>query len=239
MGPYISVDETCVVAFTHTVRWCNNVFFFSLSLRVQTKIMSLNRKIVRKLSQVEKRHEASLVQSQFDSKKTYSTNSRRLSRNISDPGFYRNANPFGNSQNSSRFPMLVVENAPKKKMNGVVSLNKQCERKYRSWSDPCGERQCTENKEKVSHVGTFYKDDEDSFLPRLGKARKTETDSWEEKSFCDSLSSYPCSSIPSRSHSVLTDGEEDFFVLKHETVFSWVYGSRYGRKTGNRLPSSM
>ena len=200
--------------------------------------MSLNRKIVRRLSQEEKRHKASLVKSQFDSKTTYSTNSPRISRQISDPGFYRTANPFGNSpQNSSRFPKLVVKNAPKKKTNGVVSLNKLCERKYRSQSDPCGE--FTENVEKVNQVGTFYRDFEDTFLPRLGKARNTEIDSVEEKSFCDSLSSYPCSSIPSRSHSVLTDCEEDFFVLKHETVFSWVYGSRYDRKTGNRLPSSM
>ena len=199
--------------------------------------MSLNRKIVRTLSQEEKKLEVSLVQSQFDSKTTYSTNSRRISRKISDPGIYRTGNPFGNPQNSSRFPKLVVENPPKKKINGVVSLNKQCERKYRSWSDPYGE--CAEDREKVNHVGTFYKDVEDSFLPRLGKARNTETDSWEEKSFCDSLSSYPCSSIPSRSHSVLTDAEEDFFVLKRETVFSWVHGSRYGRMAGNRLPSSM
>ena len=200
--------------------------------------MSLNRKIVRKLSQEEKRHKTSLVQSQFNSKTAYSTNSPRISRRISDPGFYRTANPFGNPQNSSRFPKLVAENAPKKKINGVVSLNKQCERKYRSCSDPSGD-QFTENTEKVNHVGTFYKDVEDTFLPRLGKARNAETDSVEERSFCDSLSSYPCSSIPSRSHSVLTDEEEDFLVLKHETVFSWVYGSRYGRKTGNRLPSSM
>lgn len=198
--------------------------------------MSLNRKIVRKLSQEEKRYKTSLVQSQFDSKTAYSSNSPRISRRISDPGFYRTANPFGN-QHSSRFPKLVVENAPKKKMNGVVSLNKQCERKYRSCSDPCGE--FTENTEKVNRVGTFYKDVEDTFLPRLCMARNVETDSVEERSFCDSLSSYPCSSIPSRSHSVLTDEEEDFLVLKHETVFSWVYGSRYGRKTGNRLPSSM
>ena len=191
-------------------------------------IMSLNRGIVRKLSQEEKRRKTSLVQSQFDCKTTYSTNSPRIRRKISDPGFYRTPNPFGSPQNSSRFPKLVVENAPKKKTNGVVSLNTQCERKYRSWSDPSGE--FTENSEKVSHVGTFYKDFEDTFLPRLGK----------EKSFCDSLSSYPCSSIPSRSHSVLTDDEEDFVVLKHETVFSWVYGSTYGRKAGtNRLPTRM
>lgn len=201
--------------------------------------MSLNRKIVRKLSQEEKsRHKSSLVQSQFDSKTAYSANSPRISRRISDPGFYRTANPFGNPQNSSRFPRLVVENAPKKKMNGVVSLNKQCERKYRSFSDPCGE--FTENTEKVNRMGTFYKDVEDTFLPRLGRARNAEADSVEERSFCDSLSSYACSSIPSRSHSALTDdAEEDFFVLKLETVFSWVYGSRYGRKTGNLLPSSM
>ena len=198
--------------------------------------MSLNRKIVRQLSLEKKRHEASLVQSQFDSKTTHSTNWLRISRTISDPGIYRTVNPFGNPQDSSRFPKLVVENAPKNKINGVVSLNKQCERKYRSWSDPC--RDCTKKTEKVNHVGTFYKDVENSFFPRLGEARNTETDNWAEKSFCDSLSSYPCSSIPSRSHSVLTDGEEDFFVLKRETTFSWVYGSRYGRKAGNRLPSS-
>ena len=214
-------------------------FFFLSVIKSPKQAMSLNRKIFRKRSQEEKRHKASsVVQSQLDSKTAYATNSPRISRRISDPGFYRTANPFGNPENSSRFPKLVVENAPRKKMNGVVILNKQCERKYRSCSDPCGE--FTENTEKVNRVATFYKDVEDTFLPRLGKARNVETDSVEEKSFCDSLSSYPCSSIPSRSHSVLRDGEvEDFFVLKHEIVFSWVYGSRYGRKKGNRLPSSM
>lgn len=190
--------------------------------------MSLNRAIFRKLSEDGKRRKTSLVQSQTDCKTAYFTNSPRISRKISDPGVYRTSNTFPSPPSNSRFPKLVVENAPKKKTNGVVSLNTQCERKYRSWNDPCGE--FTENTEKVGHVGTLYKDVGDTFLPRLGK----------ENSFCDSLSSYLCSSISSRSHSVLTDDEEDFFDLKHEAVFSWVYGTSYGRKAGtNRLPSRM
>ena len=201
--------------------------------------MSLNRKIVRQLSLEEKKRKAPLVERQFDCKTTYSTNSPRISRKISDPGFYRTPNPFGNLQSSSRFPKLVVENAARKKSNGVVSLNTHCERKYRSWSDPSEE--FTGSTDKVNQVGTFYKELEATwtFLPRLGKALKTETDSLEEKSFCDSLSSYPCSSIPSRSPSVFADDEEDFLVLKRKTIFSWVHGSGNGCLKGNRLPSSM
>lgn len=190
--------------------------------------MSLNRAIFRNRSEDGKRRKTSLVQCQTDCKTEYFTNSPRISRKISDPGVYRTSNTFPSPQSNSRFPKLVVENAPKKKTNGVVSLNTQCERKYRSWNDPFGE--FTESTEKVGHVGTLYKDVGGTFLPRLGK----------ENSFCDSLSSYLCSSISSRSHSVLTDDEEDFFVLKHETVFSWVYGTSYDRKAGtNRLPSRM
>ncbi|KAJ7371239.1 hypothetical protein OS493_027353 [Desmophyllum pertusum] len=115
-----------------------------------------------------------------------------------------------------------------KNANGVVSLNTECERKYRSWSDPNRDFNGG-NTDISSQTETFYKDLQGMWklLPRLGKTTNTEKpDCFEEKSFCDSLSSFPCSSITSRSPSVLTEDGEDCFLLKRKTVLNWVHNSR-------------
>ncbi|KAL9973680.1 hypothetical protein ACROYT_G020164, partial [Oculina patagonica] len=197
---------------------CSEVYFFDVIRegRQQTGasfprfdcIMSSNRKIVRHLS----------LEGKFDHKTTY-LGSLRNPRRISDPGFYRTNNAlYGNLQSSSRFPKLVFDNGLKKKENGVVNKNTHCERKYRS--DPNGE--FTGNSDILSQTRTFYKDLPATWtlLPRLGKALNTEKDNFEKKSFCDSLSSFPCSSITSRRPSVLTDDEDDCFISKPKTVQS-------------------
>ncbi|KAL9973681.1 hypothetical protein ACROYT_G020165, partial [Oculina patagonica] len=198
-------------------------------------IMSLNRKIVRHPSLEGRTNKANFIERKFDSKTTYFSPVRNP-RRISDPGFYRTNNPYGNLQSSSRFPKLVFENGVKKKENGVVNLNTHCERKYRSWSDPNGE--FTGDSDISSQTRTFYNDLQATWtlLPRLGKALNTEKDNFEEKSFCDSLSSFPCSSITSRRPSVSTDEEDDSFISKRKTVLSWVHDNDC---KGTRIPTRM
>ena len=199
--------------------------------------MSSIRKLVRHPSLEVKTKKANFNERNFDSKTAYYS-SLRKPRRISDPGFYRTSNLYGSVQSSSRFPKLVFENAVKKKANGVVNLNTQCERKYRSWSDPNG--QYTGNSDITNQTGVLYKELQATWtlLPRLGKVLNTENDNFEEKSFCDSLSSFPCSSITSRCPSVLPDDDKDCFVSKHKTVFSWVHDSGNGCN-GTRIPTRM
>ena len=188
----------------------------------------MSRKIVRQFSLEDKRHKAPFVDNTIDRRTTYS-DSPRNPREISDHGFTGSHNPRFSLQSSSRFPRLVFQNAVKKKSNGVVSLDTQCERKYRSWSDPSGEY--TGNWDNLSQKGTFEKEVKTAWttLPRLGTAPvNTDKDIFDEKSFCDSLSSFACSSITSESSSksVLSEeDEEDFFISKRKTVFSWVQHS--------------
>ena len=189
----------------------------------------MSRKIVRQFSLEDKKHKARFVENTFDSRTTYS-DSPRNPREISDRGFIGSHNSRSSLQSSSRFPKLVYQNAmPKKKSNGVVTLDTQCERKYRSWSDPSGEY--TGNWDNWSQKGTFEKEVKTAWtmLPRLVTAPvNTDKDTFDEKSFCDSLSSFACSSITSESssRSILTEeDEEDFFISKRKTVFSWVQHS--------------
>ena len=202
--------------------------------------MSSNRKILRHPSLEGKTKKTNFTERNFDSKSTDFgfLSSLRNPRRISDPGFYRASNPIDNLQSNSRFPKLMFEKGVRKKQNGVVNLNTQCERKYRSWSDP--NEVFAGNNEMSSLTGTFYRDVQTSWtlLPRLNKARNTERDNFEEKSFCDSLSSFACSSITSRSPSVLTDFEEDCCISKRNTVLSWIRDSGNGCR-GIRAPTRM
>lgn len=188
----------------------------------------MSRKIVRQFSLEEKKRKAPFVEKTFDSRTTYS-DSPRNPRKISDKGLIGSHNHRGSLQSSSRFPRLVFQNAVRKKSNGIVTLNTQCERKYRSWSDPSGEH--TGNWDNLSQKGTFEKEVKTAWtmFPRLVTAPvDTDKDTFDEKSFCDSLSSFACSSITSESssRSILTDeDEEDFFISKRKTVFSWVQHS--------------
>lgn len=188
----------------------------------------MSRKIVRQFSLEEKKRKAPFVEKTFDNRTTYS-DSPRNPRKISDKGLIGSHNHRGSLQSSSRFPRLVFQNAVRKKSNGIVTLNTQCERKYRSWSDPSGEH--TGNWDNLSQKGTFEKEVKTAWtmFPRLVTAPvNTDKDTFDEKSFCDSLSSFACSSITSESssRSILTDeDEEDFFISKRKTVFSWVQHS--------------
>jgi len=188
----------------------------------------MSRKIVRQFSLEDKKRKASFVEKTFDNRTTYS-DSPRNPRKISDKGLIGSHNHRGSLQSSSRFPRLVFQNAVRKKSNGIVTLNTQCERKYRSWSDPSGEH--TGNWDNLSQKGTFEKEVKTAWtmFPRLVTAPvDTDKDTFDEKSFCDSLSSFACSSITSESssRSILTDeDEEDFFISKRKTVFSWVQHS--------------
>ena len=182
----------------------------------------MSRKIVRQFSLEDKKHKAPFVEKTFDSRTIYSDSPQNL-REISDQ------NPRSSLQSNSRFPKLVFQNAVRKKSNGVVTLETQCERKYRSWSDPSGEY--VGNWDNLSQKGTFEKEVKTAWtmLPRLVTAPvNTNKDTFDEKSFCDSLSSFACSSITSEnsSRSILTeDDEEDFFISKCKTVSSWVQHS--------------
>ena len=189
----------------------------------------MSRKIVRQFSLEERERKAPLVKKTFDSRTTYS-DSPRNPRKISDKGLIGSQDPPSRLQSSSRLPNLVFQNAARKKSNGIVTLDTQSERKYRSWSDPSGEYN-TGNWDNLRQKGTFEKELKTAWtmFPRIVTAQvNTDKDSFDEKSFCDSLSSFACSSITSvrSSRSILTDeDEEDFFISKRNTVFSWVQHS--------------
>ena len=184
----------------------------------------MSRKIVRQFSLEDKKSKAPFAEKTFDSRTTY-PDSPRSPREISDHS------PRSSVQSNSRFPKLVFQKAVRKKSNGVVTLETQCERKYRSWSDPSGECVGNWDNTNLSQKGTFEKEVKTAWtmLPRLVTAPvNTNKDTFDEKSFCDSLSSFACSSITSEnsSRSILTeDDEEDFFISKRKTVFSWVQHS--------------
>lgn len=189
----------------------------------------MSRKIVRQFSLEDKNRKPPFVKKAFDSRTTYS-DSPRNPRKISDKGLIGSHDHPGSWQSSSRLPKLVFQNAARKKSNGIVTLDTQCERKYRSWSDPSGEYS-SGNWDNLSQKGTFEKEVKTAWtmFPRIVTAQvNTDKDTFDGKSFCDSLSSFACSSITSErsSRSILTDeDEEDFSISKRNTVFSWVQHS--------------
>ena len=199
----------------------------------------MSRKIVRQFSLKDKKREAPSFEKTFDSRTTYS-DSPRNPREVSDPRFIGSHNPRGSLQSSSRFPKLAFQNAMRKKSNGVVTLDTQYERKYRSWSDPSGEY--TGNWDNLSRDETFKKEVKTAWpmFPRLVPAPvNTDKDNFDEKSFCDSLSSFPCSSVTSESSSrsiLMDEDEEDFFISKRKTVFSWVQHSGSSCKASELHP---
>lgn len=149
-------------------------------------------------------------------------------RRISDPRFdrsqlYNSPGTSDNLQFISTFPRLIFSKGAKK-LNGVVTLDTVCERKYRSWSDPTGEY--TGDSDICSQSGTIYRDIDTirAFLPKLEGEKSGRRDDLEERSFCDSVSSFPCSSI-SRSpvfSPVITD-EREMCISKHKTVLNWIH----------------
>ena len=150
-------------------------------------------------------------------------------RRTSDPRFDKPltlAGGSGNLQSISRFPKLVFGWKTAKKAHGVVNLNTACERKYRSWSDPT---EYTQAKDIWSQSGTFSRDFNTTrpFLPRLGREMNETSDNFEEKSFCDTVSSFPCSSITRTSmcSPVITD-EREMCISKHKSVMNWIQSTK-------------
>lgn len=155
-------------------------------------------------------------------------------RRISDPRFdklRKTSVSFGSLKSASRFPKLVLstKGARKPMADGVVTLNNVCERKYRSWSDPTGHY--TGNRDAGSNqTETFDNDLSTSrgLFPPLDFIIVSATrDNFEENSFCDSLSSLPCSSLSGSSTSspVVTD-EHEHGTSKHKTVLNWIHSIR-------------
>ena len=146
-------------------------------------------------------------------------------RRISDPRFDKPrtlAGGCGNLQGNSRFPKLVFGWKTAKKAHGVVNLNTTCERKYRSWSDPI---EYTQAKDIWSQTGTFNRDfnTTPAFLLPLGREMNETRVNFEEKSFCDTVSSFPCSSLTrtSMGSPVKTDVRE-MCISKHKSVMNWI-----------------
>ena len=154
-------------------------------------------------------------------------------RRISDPRFdklWKTSDSFGSLKSASRFPKLVLSsNGAKKAMDGVVTLNNVCERKYRSWSDPTG--QYAGNKGSRSNETEIFDDDLNTswgLFPPLDFITVSATrDNFEEKSFCDSVSSLPCSSLSgSSTGSPAIRDEHDQDISKHKTVLNWIHSTR-------------
>lgn len=149
-------------------------------------------------------------------------------RRISDPRFDKLLNTASNLcdnlPSGSRFPKLAFSLKGAKKVNGVVTLNTECERKYRSWSDPTG--QYTGDSDGSCHHGEKSRDFDTTrnLLPPLETDANASRDNFEEKSFCDTVSSCPCSSL-SRNlicSPVMAD-EREVCSSKHETVLTWLH----------------
>ena len=189
--------------------------------------MSSNRKIARHPSLASGSSRASLVERK-DEKTTNSSFARE--RKISDPWSYGIHGPFNNLQRSSRFPMMAPRNATEKKADGVIFLNTEREKKYLSRTQSYPTAQYTGNASRVPcQAGTFNRDLKRawSFSSRLGQAKNVEGDNFEERSFCDSLSSVACSSIMSRprSSSFSFTNNEDCFLSKRNDVLFWLIRS--------------
>ena len=140
------------------------------------------------------------------------------SRRVSDPGFYSTRENF---HNSSRFRKLSPSTSAAKKRNGVVTLSNASEKKYRLRREIAWERDIWRETE------TIYRDlsTTPGFLPRLGEERNATRDDLEERSFCDTLSSFPCSSTSLQSSMCSVDipvDREECFISKHKFVLNWV-----------------
>ena len=157
-------------------------------------------------------------------------------RRISDPRFDKHSNNVDNFcdnlPSESRFPKLVFSKGTRKAY-GVVKLNTDCERKYRSWSDPTG--QYTGDNEGSCHNTERGRDFDTTrkLLPPLETAANASRDNFEGKSFCDTVSSCPCSSLSRNSicSQVMAD-EQEMCISKHETVLHWLHS--IGRTSGRR-----
>ena len=152
-----------------------------------------------------------------------------LSRKTSDPSFHR-LSSFGSIEQDLRgtsllkLPKLSLSKR-EKTINGVVTLNTGCERKYRAWSDPTEEGSL--KRDLCWQTGTFYQDvsNTHSFIPRLAGEREARRENFDDKSFCDTVSSFRCSNTERSSMSSLDipdDRGHICFVSKHKAISSWI-----------------
>lgn len=130
-------------------------------------------------------------------------------------------------QSGLLFPKLVFSKGTKN-VNRVVNLNTACERKYRSWSDPSGGH--TGDKDDGSPVQSVqicndrYMKSNRFFVKGLRRDVNATRNNSETKSFCDTVSSYPCS-VSTRSSMNLQVTEHDGEVCsisKRKTVLNWI-----------------
>lgn len=141
-----------------------------------------------------------------------------LRSRISDPRFDSTRSKL---KSASRFPKLCPSAGANKMINGVVSLNTACERKYRPW------RKYTWDGNVSRKTETFYGDlsTMHGCLPRLaGEGRIATRDMLKERSFCDTISSFPCSISSTQSSFCSVDipvDREVPFISKHNAVLNW------------------
>lgn len=124
-------------------------------------------------------------------------------------------------QSGSLFPKLVFSKGTKSVFR-VVNLNTACERKYRSWSDPSGEYRA--RVQSVQICNDRYMNSNHLFVQGLRKDVNATRNSFETKSFCDTVSSYPCS-VSTRSSMNLPVTQHDgevCFISKRKTVLNWI-----------------
>lgn len=141
----------------------------------------------------------------------------------------------------SRFPKLVFSKKSSRSSNGLVNLDTRSERKYRSWSDPTGQYIGDTNVHyRHTEKASFGNDDSNTtwaILPRLGReVTCTKRESFDDKSFCDSVSSFPCSSLSrsSTTCSPVVDDERFVSISKCKTVANWIQSIRRTREFVNK-----
>lgn len=128
------------------------------------------------------------------------------------------------------FPRLVLPmKSSRRAINGVVRLDARCERKYRPLSHPMGyysgdvlyyhTADCDSNKNDRNYTNC-------AALPQLGRevpSKCTKMKSVDEKSFCDSMSSFPCSSVSRTSaFSSVVEDERLVCISKRKSVVNWI-----------------
>ena len=152
-------------------------------------------------------------------------------RKISDTrlnGIHHSHTSKDDFQSGLLFPKLVFSKGTKN-VNRVVNLNTACERKYRSWSDPSGEHTGDKDErsspvQSVQICNDRYMNGNHLFVQGLRRDVNATRNSFETRSFCDTVSSYPCS-VSTRSSMNLPVTQQDgevCFISKRKTVLNWI-----------------
>lgn len=131
---------------------------------------------------------------------------------------------------STKFPRLVLPmKSSRQAINGVVRLDTKCERKYRPLTHPTGyytgdvlyyhTAECNSNKNDRNYTNW-------AALPQLGSevpSKCTKAKNFDVKSFCDSISTLPCSSVSRTSAcSSVVEDERLVCISKPKSVLNWI-----------------